>query len=75
MPTTSSQPASPLDDCQGEQGEIFAPSSDSREPIGDLLAAKMGMRLYLEKIQLPMSLLQTWFACEEARGLEGPTTF
>ncbi|KAI9445387.1 hypothetical protein H4582DRAFT_1915146 [Lactarius indigo] len=41
--TTSSPPPSSLDEGLREQGEIFAPSSDSRGPIDDLLAAKMDM--------------------------------
>lgn len=50
MSTTSSPPTSSLDDGLREQDEIFAPSSDSREPIGDLLAAKMGRELYHQKV-------------------------
>ncbi|KAI9454891.1 hypothetical protein BJY52DRAFT_699722 [Lactarius psammicola] len=41
--TMSSPPTSSVDDGLRERDEIFAPSSDSREPIGDLLAAKMDM--------------------------------
>ena len=44
MPTMSS-PTSSLDDCLREQDEIFAPSSDSPEPILGL-ATKMGRELH-----------------------------
>lgn len=43
MSATTSPPPSSLDDGLREQNEIFAPSSDSRGPIDDLLAAKMDM--------------------------------
>ncbi|KAH9056954.1 hypothetical protein EDB87DRAFT_1686669 [Lactarius vividus] len=43
MSATSSPLPSSLDDDLREQNEIFAPSSDSRGPIDDLLAAKMDM--------------------------------
>jgi hypothetical protein len=40
--TTSSPPTPSLGDRAGELHEIFAPPSDSPEPINDLLAAEMG---------------------------------
>ncbi|KAH8998779.1 hypothetical protein EDB86DRAFT_3146059 [Lactarius hatsudake] len=43
MSAMTSPPPSSLDDDLREQNEIFAPSSDSRGPIDDLLAAKMDM--------------------------------
>ncbi|KAH9049510.1 hypothetical protein EDB84DRAFT_1042138 [Lactarius hengduanensis] len=43
MSAMTSPPPSSLDDGLNEQNEIFAPSSDSRGPIDDLLAAKMDM--------------------------------
>ncbi|KAH9082274.1 hypothetical protein EDB83DRAFT_630539 [Lactarius deliciosus] len=43
MSATTSPPPSSLDDGLREQNEIFAPSSDSRGPIDDLLTAKMDM--------------------------------
>ncbi len=74
MSTTSSPPTSSLDDGLREQDDIFAPSSDSREPIGDLLAAKMGKGVYRQRGSLPMSL-QIWFTCLGSQELGDSTAF
>ena len=50
LSTTSSPRTSSLDGGLREQDEIFVPSSDSREPIDDLLAAKMGRGVYHQKV-------------------------
>ena len=51
-----------------EQDEIFAPSSDSREPLGDLPAAKMGRGVYLQKgVVTDVLATEMFYMCRESR--------